>query len=117
MSWLALSPGPFSYWKVSEHTIRYAIRSRGFTLYLALAEPPLSEANKAIRLRWALYQVNWTTEQWWKILWSDETWVTGGRHKRKWVTRRVGEELDDTCLVDKVRKRRGWMFWGCFSSN
>jgi transposase len=31
------------------------------------------------------------------------------------VTRRPSEELDDTCLADKVRKRRGWMFWGCFS--
>jgi hypothetical protein len=33
------------------------------------------------------------------------------------VTRRVGEELNDTCLVDKLRKKRGWMFWGCFSSS
>ncbi|KAF1935382.1 hypothetical protein EJ02DRAFT_299081, partial [Clathrospora elynae] len=27
-----------------------------------------------------------------------------------------GEELDDTCIVDKMRKKRGCiMFWGCFS--
>jgi transposase len=34
-----------------------------------------------------------------------------------WVTRRVGEELEDTCIVEKLRRKRGWMFWGCFSGN
>jgi transposase len=43
--------------------------------------------------------------------------VTGGRHRKIWVTRRSGEELIDTCLVDKVRKRRGWMFWACFAGD
>jgi hypothetical protein len=33
------------------------------------------------------------------------------------VTKRVGEELNDTCLVDKVTKKRGWMFRGCFSGD
>jgi transposase len=117
MSYLALASGPFQHWEVSEYTIRYALRNRGFTRHIALAKPPLSEANKTARLRWAVAHVGWTYEQWSKILWSDETWVTGGRHRRRWVTRRVGEELDDTCLVDKVRKKRGWMFWGCFSGS
>jgi transposase len=66
-------------------------------------------------LEWAELHVNWEPWQWWMILWSDETWVTGGRHHRKWVTRKVGEELDPTCVVDKVPKKREWMFWACFS--
>jgi hypothetical protein len=49
------------------------------------------------------------------ILWSDETWVTGGRHTRTWVTRRQGEELDPTCIVERIQRKGGWMFWGCFS--
>jgi hypothetical protein len=49
------------------------------------------------------------------ILWSDETWVTGGRHRKLWVTRRIGEEYEDTCIVEKVRHRSGWMFCACFS--
>lgn len=32
-----------------------------------------------------------------------------------WVTRKVGEELDPTCVIDKVPKKRGWMFLACFS--
>jgi len=53
-------------------------------------------------------------EQWYEILWTDETWVTGGRHTRTWVTRRAGEEWDPTCIVEKHQRKKGWMFWGCF---
>ncbi len=31
------------------------------------------------------------------------------------MTRRIGEELDPTCIVEKAPKRRGWMFWGGFN--
>jgi transposase len=117
MSYLALAIGPFSHWEVGEYTIRYTLKSRGFTRCIALAKPPLSQKNKDIRFEWAKDHVDWTLDQWWTILWSDETWVTDGRHRRKWVTRRVSEELNDTCLVDKIKKKRGWMFWGCFSGD
>jgi hypothetical protein len=115
MSYLALAVGPFQHWNVTQYSIRHALCGRGYTRRIALAKPPLSEQNKRIRLAWATEHVSWTLEQWWNILWSDETWVTGGRHRRTWVTRLPGEELDETCTVDKVRKKRGWMFWACFS--
>jgi hypothetical protein len=44
------------------------------------------------------------------ILWSDESWVTGGKHRKQWVTRKADEELKDTCVLTKYRKRKGWMF-------
>jgi hypothetical protein len=25
-----------------------------------------------------------------------------------------GEEMEETCLIDRVRKKKGWMFWGSF---
>jgi hypothetical protein len=31
------------------------------------------------------------------------------------VTRKVGEELYPDCIMAKIQRRRGWMFWGCFS--
>lgn len=115
MSYLQLSIGPFAHFGVGQFAIRRALRSRGYRRCVARAKPPLSEQNKAIRLRWAQEHVSWTITQWSKILWTDETWVTGGRHRKQWVTRRPSEELDPTCVVDKIRKRRGWMFWGSFN--
>jgi hypothetical protein len=117
LSYQQLAIGPFSHWGVSEYAIRNALRKEGFKRYVARAKPPLSDKNKADRLQWALQHVSWSREQWELILWTDETWVTGGRHRKQWVTRRPGEELDPTCVIDKVRRRRGWMFWACFSGS
>jgi transposase len=115
MSYLALAEGPFQAWGVGEYVIRHALRGRGYARYIAYAKPPLSEENKRLRLKWAEAHKNWSREQWWNILWSDETWVTGGRHRKVYVTRKRGEELDNTCIVEKLQRKRGWMFWGCFS--
>jgi transposase len=49
-------------------------------------------------------------DQWYQILWIDETWITGGRHTRTWVTRRAREEWDPTCIVEKHQRKKGWMF-------
>jgi len=115
MSYLNLSVGPFSNWEVGEYAIRNTLRKRGYSRHVARAKPPLSPENRQIRLAFAHEHVNWTKEQWCLILWSDETWVTGGRHRKQWVTRKAGEELSNTCVVEKIRKRKGWMFWGCFA--
>jgi len=93
MSYLSLSQH-FQHWHIGQYAIRYALRNAGYNRRIALSKPPLTEANKAKRLQWAEAHVNWTREQWNTILWSDETWVTGGRHRRQWVTRRPNEALD-----------------------
>jgi len=114
-SYVILANGPFSHWNVSFYCIRHALRKRGFRRYVARAKPPLSEANKSRRLSWAIEHRSWTLEQWNTILWTDETWATGGRHTKQYVTRRPGEELDPTCVINKIRRRRGWMFWASFN--
>ena len=99
---------------VGRWAIRAALIKEGFHRRLAMRKPPISERNRVIRLQWAQDHVNWTQPQWNSILWTDETWITGGRHTRTWVTRRAGEEWDPTCIVEKHQRKKGWMFWGCF---
>ncbi|RPA78956.1 hypothetical protein BJ508DRAFT_200594, partial [Ascobolus immersus RN42] len=113
MTYLELSMY-FSEWDVSDSAIRRALTKRGFRRRVALKKCPISEQNRRKRLEWAQMHVHWTEEQWGRVLWTDETWVTPGRHRKTWVTRRPGEELDPTCLVDRIQRMRGWMFWGCF---
>ena len=99
---------------VKKQAIQTALLREGFHYQLAMRKPPITEKNQQIRLAWALEHVEWTMKQWYKILWTDETWITGERHIYTWVTRRVGEEWDLICIVEKHQKKKGWMFWGCF---
>jgi len=94
--------------------IKKALYRLGFRRRIARQKPPLSEKNRRARLEWAREHINWTSEQWSRILWTDETWVKGGHHRRQYVTRRQGEEWDPTCIVERHQRKRGWMFWGCF---
>jgi hypothetical protein len=81
-----------------------------------MCKPPISEKNRRLGLQFAIEHRGWTFENWCRILWSDETWVTDGRHKRTFMTRQPGEGRDENCIVEKIR-RKGWMFWGCFHGN
>lgn len=99
---------------VKRDAIGRALEQEGFHRRLAMRKPPISPTNQRLRYEWALEHVNWTLDQWYKILWTDETWITGGRHTKTWVSRRPGEEWDPTCVVEKHQKKKGWMFWGCF---
>lgn len=101
--------------EIGVESVRRALYSRGFRRRVALKKPPLTPTHKVIRLHWAEQHLTWTQEQWREILWSDETWVTPGNHRKIWITRRPGEELDPTCIVEKHRKKIGWMFWASFS--
>lgn len=100
---------------IGRDAIRRELNRRGYSRRIALRKPPLDERTKVIRLEWAREHLHWSEEQWWKILWSDETWVTGGTHRKVWITRRPGEELHPHCIIPKVQRKAGWMFWGCFA--
>ena len=102
---------------VERKAIRAALMKEGFHGRLAMKKHPLSERNQQIQLRWAQEHVNCSQEQWNSIVWTDETWITGGRHTRTWVTRRAGEKWDPTCIVEKHQRKRGWIFWGHFPGN
>ena len=67
---------------VSEITIRRALEKEGFHRRVARKKPYIFEKNRQLRLAWAEEHKNWTREQWDLILWTDETWVTDGKHTR-----------------------------------
>ncbi|KAI0999536.1 hypothetical protein K3495_g8660 [Podosphaera aphanis] len=93
------------FWNAGVYAITSALKDRGYYRNLSLEKPPLSEANKRKWFEWVSERLHWTYNDWCQILWSDETWVTDGRLRDAYVTRKPGDELEDTCLVDKTRKR------------
>lgn len=102
-------------WEISSKAIQNALEKEGFHRRLGRRKPPISVKNRALRLAWAHEHLNWTRSQWDYILWTDETWIKDGKHTRTWVTRQTGEEFDPTCIIERLVKRKGWMFWGSFS--
>ena len=100
---------------VSDKIMRETMRKEGIFRRLVRHKPLISEKNRLLRLAFAHAHLNWIRNQWNTILWSDETWVTSGFHTRVWISRRVGEEYNSDCVVDKEQRKQGWMFWGSFS--
>lgn len=99
----------------SINSIQYALKKQGFKRCLVHNKPPISEKNQQLWLVWALEHINWIQKQWYNILWSDETWVTGETHWKVYVTQQMNEELNSSCIVKKISQRTEWMFWGCFA--
>ena len=101
-------------WNVSERVVQHYLELHDFRRHETRRKSYISKHNRLARLTWAYEHLSWTREQWNRILWTDETWVTN-RHGKIWVTRRAEEEYDDTCVTDKKAKPYEWLFWGCFS--
>jgi ATP:corrinoid adenosyltransferase len=88
----------------------------GFGSYFAAHNPALSDENRKIRLRWAKERVNWTKEQWYSVVWSDESRYTvkgyGGGAR---VLRKVGERYHLQHIVPTTKWGKGSvMIWSCF---
>ena len=89
MSYLDLLLDPFRHWSVGERSIQRALNSRGYFRHRARSKSVLSENNRRKREEFARTHINWTLDDWNRVLWTDETWATGNPHKNTWVTRQV----------------------------
>jgi hypothetical protein len=92
MSYLDLSLDPFREWNVGQRCIQRALNSRGYSRRRARSKPVLSDLNKTKRIEFAQTHINWSLDDWSRVLWTDEIWATGNPHKNSWVTRLVNTE-------------------------
>ena len=100
-------------WNCGLHAVRTAFKKEGYVRRIARRKPPLTYKNQIQRLQWAIEHEDWTEEQWFSIVWSDETWVQPGRHTKDRITRKIGEEelYHPDCIEPRYQKKIGWMFW------
>src|SRR5215475_10822738 len=102
---------------LSERTIRRYVSRCGYKYYSAVRKPFLTKLNKRARLRWALMRRGWTTTQWDRVLWSDESSfkIYFGQVGSK-VLRKKFQALDPTCVSRCVQRPASVMVWGCMSA-
>lgn len=102
---------------VSKSTMSRRLHEVGYGRYIARKKPQLSSKNIEERLEWAQKHKDWMSEQWKKVIWSDETLLqVGHSSKRIWITRRKGEELDSKNIYPTYKTVRATMMvWACFT--
>ncbi|KAI1000500.1 hypothetical protein K3495_g7694, partial [Podosphaera aphanis] len=88
LTYFELAYAHFSHFGVSEKVIQRAMSRRGYARRIAASKPPLSAEKKRKRLEFAIEHLHWNKEDWMRVLWTDETWVTDGRHSSIWITRK-----------------------------
>ena len=105
---------------VSEQTIRRRLRKVGIRKWRALNRPLLTKEHAKKRLKWARECRYWT-EQWGKVIWSDESAIQKDSDTRTmWVWRHQckAEKYAPKNVVGKKRDGElSQMIWGCFVGN
>ena len=104
--------------EISVSTIQHALNSVGLKNCAARCKPFISPDNMNKQLMWAREHAHWTTEDWAKVLWSDESTFTQFQQAQtSWVWCETSEEWSPDCVSVTVKHSPSRMFWGCFSAH
>jgi transposase len=100
--------------KVGLSTIRRSLLRSGMSGRVAAKKPFLRKINIAKRLKFAKDHVNWTQEQWDRVLFTDESkFELFGCKRRVFVRRMEHERFARNCIVGTVKHGGGSvMVWG-----
>lgn len=94
--------------KISDKTVRRRLHEANLGGRRPVRKPLLGKKNVTKRLKWARKHAAWTTSQWDKVLWSDESkfcfFGDGGPNH---VWRRPSERLKDNCVKKTVKHGGG----------
>lgn len=103
--------------KVSVTTVKTRLLAAGLRGCVAAKKPLLRPVHKRKRRVWAREHQNWSTDDWNKVLWTDESKFEIMSSKRRVFVRRRPEEcLAPQCVVPTVKHGGGSvMVWGCFA--
>ena len=70
------------------------------------------------RMKFAKDHIHWTTVDWQKVLWSDESPFVLVYNRKKRVWRRWGHErYKQCCMRGTVKHYKKIMVWGCFAAH
>ena len=89
---------------LSVKTVQRILIKGGLMGRVARKTPLISKKNQKLRLQFASRYCHWTSWDWAKVLWSDESkFNLSSSDGRTYVRRRSGEELSQKCTVPTVK--------------
>jgi hypothetical protein len=102
---------------VSRDTIARTLESFGYAARIKVKKPGLSVKQRKERLEWARKHSSWTSEDWRKVVWSDETkFVLVNSEGKEYVWIKQQERLDGRAVVETKKYGGGKvMMWGCMT--
>ena len=103
---------------VSDRTIRRRLQCEmGLRSYHPATTPRLSKKNVTDRLIFAKRYSDWTSDQWQRVLFSDESLIKQFYSFSSNVRRPVGERYNARFTVPRVKQSLSQMIWGCISGS
>lgn len=104
-------------YQVHHNTMRKYIRNLGFGNCIASKKPYLNLVQKATRLAFARKYKHWTEQDWYKVIWTDESSFELGKNSRQIrVWRKPYEKYMTECLAPTFKSgRTSVMTWGAFT--
>lgn len=102
---------------VSVDTVKRRLRSVGLYGRRPAKKPLISVKNRIARVQFANKHIKWTSKDWSKVLWSDESkFLLFGSDGIKYIRRPVGQRFHPKYQLPTVKHGGGnVMVWGCFS--
>jgi len=103
---------------VSADTIRRALRRNGLKSAAKVKKPLLRRSHIKARLEFAKNHQHWTTADWRRVIWSDETKINRfGSDGRKWCWKEPGKRLQPNHVKKTIKHGGGSiMVWGCMTA-
>jgi transposase len=103
---------------VSTNTLRRIFQRHDLVARVKRKKPLLTRAHRRRRLTFAQEHKDWTTDDWRRVVWSDESkFQLFGSDGRKWYWKTLGQPLNDRSIKPTVKYGGGnIMVWGCLTA-
>jgi hypothetical protein len=102
--------------RVSSRTVRRVLCKNGLRARIARKKPYLTVNQRNKRVQWAKAHRNWTSAQWGKVIFSDESKIDIFGHPGvQYVRRRRDEAYLPECTTVTMKHPTSVMVWGCMS--
>lgn len=102
---------------MSVQTVRNILHRHGYVGRVKVKKPYLKKTHRKVRLAFAKKYKDWTSEDWRKVVWSDESkFNVFGSDGKEYCWRKPGEPLRDEHIKPTVKFGGGSvMVWGCMT--